>query len=49
MRVLLFLAIFGVVAGGVALTSNNMAAEAFGPPREISACVSSASSSGLPR
>ncbi|WP_271395584.1 NRAMP family divalent metal transporter [Neomicrococcus lactis] len=30
MRVLLFLAIFGVVAGGVALTSNNMAAEAFG-------------------
>ncbi|GAA3693717.1 divalent metal cation transporter [Arthrobacter ginkgonis] len=30
MRVLLFLAIFGVVAGGVALTSDNMAAEAFG-------------------
>lgn len=30
MRVLLFLAIFGVVAGGVTLTSNNMAAEAFG-------------------
>ncbi|GAB2900818.1 divalent metal cation transporter [Neomicrococcus lactis] len=30
MRVLLFLAIFGVVAGGVALTSSNMAAEAFG-------------------
>lgn len=30
MRVLLFLAIFGVVAGGVALTSDNKAAEAFG-------------------
>jgi len=30
MRVLLFLAIFGVVAGGVSLTSDNMAAEAFG-------------------
>ncbi|WP_139006462.1 NRAMP family divalent metal transporter [Arthrobacter crystallopoietes] len=30
MRVLLFLAILGVVAGGVTLTSNNMAAEAFG-------------------
>lgn len=30
MRVLLFLAILGVVAGGVALTSDNMAAEAFG-------------------
>ncbi|SEE68498.1 Mn2+ and Fe2+ transporters of the NRAMP family [Arthrobacter alpinus] len=30
MRVLLFLAIFGVVAGGVTLTSSNMAAEAFG-------------------
>ena len=30
MRVLLFLAIFGVVASGVALTSDNMAAEAFG-------------------
>ena len=30
MRVLLFLAILGVVAGGVALTSNNKAAEAFG-------------------
>ena len=30
MRVLLFLAIFGVVAGGVTLTSDNMAAEAFG-------------------
>lgn len=30
MRVLLFLAIFGVVAGGVALTSDNLAAEAFG-------------------
>ncbi len=30
MRVLLFLAVFGVVAGGVALTSDNMAAEAFG-------------------
>lgn len=29
MRVLLFLAIFGVVAGGVALTSDNQAAEAF--------------------
>lgn len=29
MRVLLFLAIFGVVAGGVSLTSDNMAAEAF--------------------
>jgi Mn2+/Fe2+ NRAMP family transporter len=29
MRVLLFLAIFGVVAGGVALTSENQAAEAF--------------------
>ena len=28
-RVLLFLAIFGVVAGGVALTSDNLAAEAF--------------------
>lgn len=28
-RVLLFLAILGVVAGGVALTSNNIAAEAF--------------------
>ncbi|WP_024477277.1 NRAMP family divalent metal transporter [Arthrobacter sp. CAL618] len=30
MRVLLFLAIFGVVAGGAVLTSDNMAAEAFG-------------------
>ncbi|MGJ3404010.1 NRAMP family divalent metal transporter [Glutamicibacter sp. Je.9.36] len=30
MRVLLFLAILGVVAGGVALTSDNKAAEAFG-------------------
>lgn len=30
MRVLLFLAILGVVSGGVALTSDNMAAEAFG-------------------
>lgn len=30
MRILLFLAILGVVAGGVALTSDNMAAEAFG-------------------
>nr|WP_233542851.1 NRAMP family divalent metal transporter [Kocuria tytonis] len=30
MRVLLFLAIFGVVAGGVALSGNNMAAQAFG-------------------
>ncbi|MBD1538477.1 MULTISPECIES: NRAMP family divalent metal transporter [Pseudarthrobacter] len=30
MRVLLFLAILGVVAGGTVLTSNNMAAEAFG-------------------
>ena len=30
MRVLLFLAILGVVAGGVALTSDNQAAEAFG-------------------
>jgi Mn2+/Fe2+ NRAMP family transporter len=30
MRVLLFLAILGVVAGGVVLTSNNKAAEAFG-------------------
>jgi len=30
MRVLLFLAILGVVAGGVSLTSDNMAAEAFG-------------------
>ena len=30
MRVLLFLAILGVVAGGVALTSSNLAAEAFG-------------------
>ncbi|WP_102157637.1 NRAMP family divalent metal transporter [Zhihengliuella halotolerans] len=30
MRILLFLAILGVVAGGVALTSENMAAEAFG-------------------
>ncbi|MGF9663850.1 NRAMP family divalent metal transporter [Arthrobacter crystallopoietes] len=30
MRVLLFLAILGVVAGGVTLTSDNMAAEAFG-------------------
>jgi len=30
MRVLLFLAILGVVASGVALTSDNMAAEAFG-------------------
>lgn len=30
MRVLLFLAIFGVVASGVALTSDNLAAEAFG-------------------
>lgn len=29
MRVLLFLAIFGVVAGGVALTGNNLAASAF--------------------
>lgn len=29
MRTLLFLAIFGVVAGGVALTSDNLAAEAF--------------------
>jgi Mn2+/Fe2+ NRAMP family transporter len=29
MRVLLFLAILGVVAGGVALTSDNLAAEAF--------------------
>ncbi|GAB3558758.1 NRAMP family divalent metal transporter [Spelaeicoccus albus] len=29
MRVLLFLAIFGVVAGGVALSGNNMAADAF--------------------
>lgn len=29
MRVLLFLAIFGVVAGGVTLAGNNMAAEAF--------------------
>lgn len=29
MRVLLFLAIFGVVSGGVALTSDNQAAEAF--------------------
>ena len=30
MRVLLFLAILGVVAGGTVLTSDNMAAEAFG-------------------
>lgn len=30
MRVLLFLAILGVVAGGTVLSSNNMAAEAFG-------------------
>ncbi|NOJ59983.1 NRAMP family divalent metal transporter [Arthrobacter sp. 260] len=30
MRVLLFLAIFGVVAGGAVLTSDNLAAEAFG-------------------
>lgn len=30
MRVLLFLAIFGVVAGGVTLAGNNMAADAFG-------------------
>jgi Mn2+/Fe2+ NRAMP family transporter len=30
MRVLLFLAILGVVAGGTALTGDNMAAEAFG-------------------
>ncbi|MDO4257715.1 MAG: divalent metal cation transporter [Kocuria sp.] len=30
MRVLLFLAIFGVVAGGVTLAGDNMAAEAFG-------------------
>ncbi|MFB9798711.1 NRAMP family divalent metal transporter [Arthrobacter citreus] len=30
MRVLLFLAILGVVAGGAALTSGNLAAEAFG-------------------
>jgi Mn2+/Fe2+ NRAMP family transporter len=30
MRVLLFLAILGVVAGGTVLTSSNMAAEAFG-------------------
>ncbi|THJ67412.1 divalent metal cation transporter [Arthrobacter echini] len=30
MRVLLFLAIFGVVAGGAVLSSENMAAEAFG-------------------
>lgn len=30
MRVLLFLAILGVVAGGIALTSDNKAAEAFG-------------------
>ncbi len=29
MRILLFLAIFGVVAGGVALTGNNLAASAF--------------------